>query len=152
MANKSKTNLISNAVYINEKEAGVLGIYEGGFQKVFVDEKPVTVTFIDEHEIIPMSETEKKLSKDVTQITKKYETIYAEHKEVLASKNAEKSFVAKRFYSSFDIRSIKKQNKKIDLQKNKQPSVLKSCQLSEMEIDFVNKLLDKAKGTDSAKK
>ena len=73
MATKSKNQKqASNILYLQDADAKALGIVEGSTQKVFVDNREVEVIFVDEHEVIPVSNEEKKLYAEAYKIASKY--------------------------------------------------------------------------------
>lgn len=61
-----------NILYLHENDAKALGIIEGGVQRVFVDGREVDVTFVDEHEIIPMTDDERKVYEEAERLANKY--------------------------------------------------------------------------------
>ncbi len=62
----------SNILYLHENDAKALGIVEGGVQRVFVDGREVDVTFVDEHEVISMSNEERKVFEEADRLVAKY--------------------------------------------------------------------------------
>ncbi len=73
MASKAKNQKqASNILYLQDADAKALGIVEGSTQKVFVDNREVEVIFVDEHEVIPVSNEEKKLYAEAYKIASKY--------------------------------------------------------------------------------
>ena len=73
LKNSKKNNTDDkNILYLHENDAKALGIIEGGVQRVFVDGREVEVTFVDEHEIIPMTAEEKKIYDEAEKLANKY--------------------------------------------------------------------------------
>lgn len=73
MASKAKTNKqANNILYLQDADAKALGIIEGSSQRVFIDNREVEVVFVDEHEVIPVSNEDKKLYQDAYKIAAKY--------------------------------------------------------------------------------
>ncbi len=73
MASKAKNQKqASNILYLQDADAKALGIVEGSTQRVFVDNREVEVIFVDEHEVIPVSNEEKKLYEEAFKIAAKY--------------------------------------------------------------------------------
>lgn len=67
--NKNETN---NILYLQDADAKALGIIEGSAQRVFIDNKEVEVVFVDEHEVIPVSNEDKKIYQEAYKIAAKY--------------------------------------------------------------------------------
>ncbi len=73
MAIKAKPNKqANNILYLQDADAKALGIIEGSSQRVFIDNREVEVVFVDEHEVIPVSNEDKKLYQDAYKIAAKY--------------------------------------------------------------------------------
>ncbi len=84
---KRKVNEInSNILYLHENDAKALGIVEGGVQRVFVDGREVDVTFVDEHEVIAMSNEERKVFEEADRLVAKYA-----NEKMLVSNNENRS-------------------------------------------------------------
>lgn len=92
MASKAKNQKqASNILYLQDADAKALGIVEGSTQRVFVDNREVEVIFVDEHEVIPVSNEEKKLYEEAYKIASKY----AELSESATATPTSTSLVAK---------------------------------------------------------
>ncbi|MGL4948718.1 MAG: hypothetical protein ACRC42_05080 [Mycoplasma sp.] len=78
MAVKSKKSVNNDsALYIQDADAKALGIIEGSAQKIFINGKEVEVVYVDEYEVIPATNEERKILQDAEKIAAKYESVYA---------------------------------------------------------------------------